>query len=165
MRLRDAVWGLVVMAVIGPGCAPVISVSLVKASEPRIAFEELHRDPERYLGKTVVFGGTIIEVEHGDSGTVVEILQRPLGWGLKPQINDESGGRFLVRFGRVLNEAGWERHRRITLAGKVVGRETRPLDQTTYTYPVIRVEDYYLWPGPPRKPPDITIGFGVSGTL
>ena len=100
-----------------------------------------------------------------DAGTVVEILQRPLGGRLRPEMNDETGGRFLARFGKVVPETSLERHRRITLAGTVMDQETRPLDQTTYTYPVIRVEEYHLWPVPPKNPPNFTIGFGVSGTL
>lgn len=147
------------------GCAPVISKSLIKASEPKVAFEQLRSAPTEHLGKTVVLGGTVISVRHESAGTVVEILQRPLGWRLRPEMSDETGGRFLARFGKVVPETSLERHRRITLAGTVMNQETRPLDQTTYTYPVIRVEEYHLWPVPPKGPPRFTIGFGVSGTL
>lgn len=156
---------LVLVPVWMAGCAPVISKSLIKASEPKVVFEQLRSAPTEHLGKTVVLGGTVISVRHEDTGTVVEILQRPLGWRLRPELNDETGGRFLARFGKVVPETSLERHRRITLAGTVMDQETRPLDQTTYTYPVIRVEEYHLWPVPPKGPPRFTIGFGVSGTL
>jgi outer membrane lipoprotein len=96
---------------------------------------------------------------------MVEILQRPLGWRLKPELNDQTGVRFLARFGKVMAEGRLLQDRRITLAGKVTGQETRPLDQTTYTYPVIRVEEYHLWPVPSMGPPNFIIGIGVSGTL
>ena len=157
--------GLVTLSTLLTGCAPVISESLIEASEPQAPFREIREAPQEHTGEMVVLGGTIISVRHEDAGTVVEILQRPLGWRLSPELNDQSEGRFLARFDRVMAEAQLEKHRRITLAGKVAGQETRPLDQTTYAYPVIRVEDFHLWPGPGTGSPNITIGFGVSGTL
>lgn len=148
------------------GCAGVISQKLIEASEPQAAFSEIRRTPQNHLGRTVVLGGSIISVQQEGAETVVEVLQRPLGHHLQPEMGDETEGRFLARINLAGKETQLEPKREITVAGKVTDEETRPLDRTTYTYPVIQVEEYHLWPQWKKPPPPrVNINFGVSGTL
>ena len=149
------------------GCAPVLSQSLLDSSEPRIPFNEIKAAPDRHVGKTVVLGGTLIRVIRANDHPIMEILERPLGSRLQPQGNDKTGGRFLARFDKLNEESDLQKGRLITFGGTVVGQETRPLDRTEYTYPVIQVEEYYLWREQGEGPgaPPISWSIGVSGTL
>lgn len=144
------------------GCAPVLSQAVIEKSEP-ILFQDLRQAPENHIGKKLILGGTIIDVI-GDS--LLEVLQRPLGYRMEPQIDDQTEGRFLVRFDQKIDADRFQKGRKITLAVEVIGKETRPLDQTQYAYPLLRVREYHLWPERGKTSfPNIYFGFGVSGTL
>ena len=44
---------------------------------------------------------------------------------------------------------GWtKKGKEITLAGEIVGKETKPLGKTEYTYPVVLVKQLHLWKRP-----------------
>ena len=166
MGLRwGGVTGLLLMVCLG--CAPVISKSVLESSSPDISFASLKKETEKYLGKTVVLGGSVISVRHLEEGSVLEVLERPLGYRLMPQLGDRTGGRFLVRFKGIVEDHLLEHHRMVTVAGKVSGTEVLPLDQTTYQYPVLDVVEMRIWESYGRDPsasPRFFLNFGVSGS-
>ena len=79
------------------GCGPVLSQAVLDESDANVLLGELQRSPENYLGKSVLFGGTIVRVGNDASGSWAEILQRPLGYRLEPKLNDQTGGRLLLK--------------------------------------------------------------------
>ena len=65
-----------------------------------------------------------------------------------------------------LDEQIFSKGRKITLVGKVEGKESRALDQITYDYPLLRVQEYYLWPvGRYRTGPDVRFSVGIFGSF
>lgn len=148
------------------GCGPVLSQAVIDESDRNVLLGELQRNPDRYLGKSVLFGGTIVRVGNDASGSWVEILQRPLGYRLEPELNDQTGGRLLLVSNEIWDEQIFAKGRKITLVGKVEGKETRSLDEITYDYPVLRVREYHLWPaGRYRTGPDVHFSFGLFGSF
>ncbi|MBI4383065.1 MAG: Slp family lipoprotein [Nitrospinae bacterium] len=144
------------------GCAPVLSNAILESSDPTLSFEDLRRNPDAHVGKTLVLGGTIIDVFPGPEGVWLEVLQRPLGFRMEPEIDDRTGGRFLVEMGKNLDAKQFVKRRKITLAAEVVGKETRPLDQTQYVYPLLRLKEYHVWSDDVFTRPVFHFGFGVS---
>ena len=148
------------------GCAPVLSQSLIDESNRNVLFGDLQRNTERYIGQSILFGGTIIRVGNDPSGGWAEILQRPLGYRLEPELNDQVGGRFLLLTNNILDDQIFSKGRKITLVGKVEGKESRSLDQITYDYPLLRVKEYHLWPvGRYRTGPDVHFSIGIFGSF
>jgi len=145
------------------GCGPVISQAVIDEAQPDVLFGDLQRNTENYVGKSVLFGGTIVKVGNEPKGTWVEVLERPLGFRLEPMLDDQTGGRFLLVSDQILDEQIFTRGRKITVVGKVEGRETRPLDQITYDYPVLRIREYHLWPPGSRRGggPDVFFSLGI----
>lgn len=157
-----------VLAVWFSGCAAVLSDRVLEQSEPAISFQDLQKSAVNYNGRMVILGGTIIKINHESTGSVIEILQRPLGYRLEPESGDQTEGRFLVRANRVVEEQIFRAGRPITVAGIISGQESRKLDQTTYEYPVISLEEYHLWPEPPAyedRNPRVFLNFGLFGTF
>ncbi|MBI5428371.1 MAG: Slp family lipoprotein [Nitrospinae bacterium] len=176
------------------GCAPVLSNAVLESSDPTLSFEDLRRNPDAHAGKTLVLGGTIIDVFPGPEGVWLEVLQRPLGFRMEPEIDDRTGGRFLVEMGKNLDERQFVKRRKITLAtcrrggwpvpdcprkrpfairvkpaessvtlaAEVIGKETRPLDQTQYVYPLLRAKEYHVWSDDVFTRPMFHFGFGIS---
>ncbi len=147
-----------------PGCVPVLSPGIIEQSAS-ISFQEAKRSPEKHIGKIIVVGGTIVNVIATPKGIEWEVLQRALGYGLEPLVTDTTGGRFLVQSDSMLDISLFKRGRRITFAAEIIGNETRPLDQTQYSYLLLRMREYHLWPEEDRQYfPNFHFSFGVNST-
>jgi outer membrane lipoprotein len=144
--------GMVTMLLLA-GCAHVISKGVLK-------------NPDAYKGKTVLFGGDIIETQNLPEKTLVVVLQRPLGRRGQPATGDVSEGRFIVQAPGFLDAAIYSPGRKITVAGTVVGKEVRPLGEIQYTYPIIERRELYLWPieksAPAQPQTHFSIGIGIG---
>lgn len=158
------IWMILILS----GCAPVLSQGVIDESDQKVLFGDLQRNTERYIGKSLLFGGTVIRVGNDSKGGWAEILQRPLGYRLEPEMHDQVGGRFLLRTDEILDEQIFSKGRKITLAGKVEGKETRSLDQISYEYPLLRLREYHLWPvgrDRYRSGPDVNFSIGIFGSF
>jgi outer membrane lipoprotein len=132
------------------GCATSpISKPLRQAVGKQPAFTEISARPKAFKGHTVILGGTIVQTTNLPKTTEIEVLQKPLSrYSDRPKETDRSSGRFLARCQGFLDSAIYEKGREITVAGIIEGRETRPLDQIQYPYPVIDCKEIHLWPTP-----------------
>jgi outer membrane lipoprotein len=148
------------------GCGPVLSQAVIDESDPNVLLGELQRNPEQYMGRSVLFGGTIVRAGNDAAGSWVEVLQRPLGYRLEPKLNDQTGGRLLLKSNEIWDDQIFSKGRKITLVGKVEGTETRSLDEIAYDYPILSVKEYHLWPqGRTRTGPDFRFSFGLFGSF
>ena len=144
------------------GCAHVISKEALNEVDTSVTFVQVAQDPDAYKGKTVLFGGDIIEAQNLQGRTLVIVLQRPLGRRGEPAAGDVSEGRFILRNPEFLDPAIYSPGRKITVAGTVVGKEMRPLGEIEYTYPVIEKRELYLWPEEEAAPAEPRVHFGVG---
>ena len=146
------------------GCAHVISKQVLNEVDRNATFAQVVKAPDDYKGKTVLFGGTIIETKNFTDKSQVVVLQHPLDSRDRPVAGDVSEGRFIVTTPGFLDPAIYSPGRQITVAGKVVGKEKRPMGEIEYTYPVIEKQGLYLWPvaGPASTEPRWQFGFGVG---
>lgn len=161
-------WFLTIMALMAllllVGCAHVISKETLKEVDRNATFAQVVKAPDAYRGKTVLFGGDIIETKNFADKSQVVVLQHPLDSRDRPVAGDVSEGRFIVTTPGFLDPAIYSPGRQITVAGKVVGKEKRPMGEIEYTYPVIEKQGLYLWPveKPASAEPRWQFGFGVG---
>jgi outer membrane lipoprotein len=146
------------------GCTHVISKETLKEVDRNATFAQVVKDPDAYKGKTVLFGGAIIETKNFTDKSQAVVLQQPLDSRDRPVAGDVSEGRFVLTTPGFLDPAIYSPGRMITVAGKVVGKEKRPLGEIEYTYPVIEKQGLYLWPAerPGSSEPKVQFGFGVG---
>jgi outer membrane lipoprotein len=111
-------------------------------------YEELRAAPERFRGQTVILGGEVIETRNRANETVLVVLEKPLQYGDRPRSTDASGGRFLARFSRYLDPVVFEKGRKVTIAGVVLGTETERVGEAPYTYVVLEGREVHLWRDP-----------------
>lgn len=106
---------------------------------------QIAADPAAYEGRTVIFGGRIIETRLYEKGSIVLVSQRPLTAGDEPVRTAESGGRILAEYRGRLDPAVYSPGKRITVVGRVLA--TSPLRRG----PTIRLEGirFCLWPHEP----------------
>jgi outer membrane lipoprotein len=153
-----------VFLLIGCSHSPVISKETLKQVDTRATFAEVIKDPDAYKGKTVLFGGEIIELENRRERTAIAVLQHPLDSRDRPVAGDVSEGRFIITMQGFLDPAIYSPGRMVTVAGQVAGKEKHPLGEIEYTYPVIEKQGLYLWPieRPDTATPRWSFGFGVG---
>ena len=157
---------LALAVILTASCAPVISQQTLDRVDADIRFEDLLKDPEAYTGRTLLLGGRIIETENYPQKTLIILLQIPLGFGGRPGFEGDSKGRFILSVPGFLDPEIYRRGRRITVAGRVAGKEVRRLDEIQYVYPLIQQEELYLWPaGGVDGETRFRIGFGVGGSF
>jgi len=144
-ELRGAAWmGLVLLAL--SGCSYPISRELRREAKGGPTFQMVLANPDAYKGRVVIWGGRVIETTNLPAGSELLVLETPLDSGLEPLASRYSQGRFIAKANCFLDPAIYRKGREVTVAGEVVGKESRPLGKTTYPYPAIAVKQIYLWP-------------------
>lgn len=147
LRLRAVLFGLFIPVLLG-ACASQVPESVRKAEPGGPRLDEVLQAPERFVGRKVRWGGTLIGMELKQGETWLEVVERELGSDGKPKLSDLSGGRFLARVEGFLEPLIYAQGRQITVVGRIRGSTERALEQTTYRYPIVEVESHYLWPQP-----------------
>jgi outer membrane lipoprotein len=131
------------------GCAPIISPKMMAKVDSSLTFKEVLQNPDAYRGKTVLWGGKIIQVLPQDGTTFIEVLQMPLGWRKKPEEAYASEGRFLILVKKFLDFSQFDKGKKITVIGEIQGtaqrEEIKSLGEKDYLYPVILSEEIHLW--------------------
>jgi outer membrane lipoprotein len=158
-RSRTAIALLCGLALQLAGCAPPFPKELLERTDRKADLAELLADPDRFAGKLVLLGGTIVDTRNLREGTEIEVLQHPLDGEGRPRTGDETTGRFLAQTPRFLDAAVYHRGRSLTVIGEVAGTSVRKLGEIEYRYLVLQEKDLYLWP--PSAGPRFSIGIGV----
>ncbi|MDD2320016.1 MAG: Slp family lipoprotein [Geobacteraceae bacterium] len=140
------------------GCAHVISEESRNMVDASIQFQGLRADPDSYVGKYVMLGGTVAGVQNDKDGSQLEVVQSPLDSDELPEeVSHSSGGRFLAITPRFLDPVVYKTGRRVTVVGQVQGKKVLPIDRIEYTYPVISIREIHVWSKselePPQYPP------------
>ncbi|HXH12751.1 MAG TPA: Slp family lipoprotein [Alphaproteobacteria bacterium] len=144
---RRRLWLLIgYLALIGMGCAHVVSEPLRQQADTTLSFAELRANPEAFKGHTVILGGEILQTTNLREGTRIEILQRPLNSSGRPVFTDDTGGRFMAFCQEYLDPAVYAPRRRITVAGQVLGSHTGKVGEVDYLYPLISCQEVHLFP-------------------
>lgn len=146
---------LLIAAIALSGCAHAISSELRQQSRKDLPFSAVLRNPDVYLGQTVIWGGRIIETVNRENETLVKVLQMPLDYYGMPEDEERSQGRFLARIQGYVDNEIYREGRMVTVAGEISGKETEPLGETQYTYPVITVKEIHLWKQTPIYGPPL----------
>ncbi len=125
-------------------CAPV-SQELRREAEASAPFSEIRKNPEKFKGAVVLWGGVIIETVNRQDSTSVRVMQTALDFQGRPTDLDRSEGRFIVVVDRFLDPDIFKKGRELTVGGEIAGSETHPIGEIRYVYPVVRASELKLW--------------------
>lgn len=138
---------------VGLAACSVVSKNVRQEAITNVSFKALTAQTEQYIGKTVILGGYVVNVENRAEETRLKVLQAPLDFQDHPKAREQSKGRFLVVTDQFLDPMVYEKGRKITVAGPVLGRETIRIDAYEYTMVKIRAAELHLWEKPQYKYP------------
>ena len=143
---------LLLMAGVMVSCAP-LSREIMSQVDETLTFQVVQQDPDRHVGKTVLWGGVVADITNKQNETDLKVRQTGLDIEKRPKDLDRSAGRFIVRYTGFLDPAIYQAGREVTVAGEVVGKEVLPLGKIQYSYPVILAKEIHLWEKPePLRP-------------
>lgn len=129
------------------GCTTAISEQSRKLIDTTASFSEIKQTPDNYIGKHVMLGGRIVKTTNSNEGARIEIVQFDLTTNSYPEDTFLSYGRFLATSSSYLDPLLFRQGMLLTLVGEIKGIKTMRLDDMDYTYPLIVMKEWYLWPG------------------
>ena len=135
------------------GCAGVISQGVRQQVNDEVSLKSVRETPKGFNDEMVLWSGEIIGAKNEREGTLLEILQKPADFETRPVQGDKSEGRFLAIYKGYLDVAIYKEGREVTVAGRVKDSKVMPLGEIEYTYPLIEIEEIYLWPERKREYP------------
>lgn len=141
--------GIVVLwiAAILAGCASSSDTMDQAQDGPQTPpFTQIKNAPDSFKGQTLVLGGQVLSARRLKDGTRIEVLQLPLNESQQPTLDlMKSEGRFVAIQREFLDSATLPQGTFVTITGELTGSTTLPLDETTYTYPVVDVKNLHTW--------------------
>ncbi|MCF8084248.1 MAG: Slp family lipoprotein [Deltaproteobacteria bacterium] len=144
MRKR-IIWIIALAGTLASGCTSAISDAVLQKVNPHITFEALKEEPRSYRGELVLLAGVIVNTTVTPAGAVLEVYQTEMDWEHRPENPDLSEGRFLVQHKGFLDPEIYSQGRKVTVAGKVLGKRVMKLGEMEYAYPLIEAEELHLW--------------------
>ena len=153
MQVRNLMVVLVFLALFlgAAGCAYVVSQEMRREAEGGPEFSAVIGNPDAYRGKTVIWGGIILDTINEEDATLIKVLETPLDYEGMPTGREYSRGRFLARIPGYADREVYLPDSLLTVAGEISGKEVLPEGEIQYTYPVLLVKEKYLWV--PYRPP------------
>ena len=127
-------------------CSTHIAPEIKQPLDGSPSIGEVRDTADIFTAKKVRWGGVILDVENKQDTSRLTIVAFPLKGNGKPRISDQSEGRFIAIIDAFLEPLVYNSDREITVTGKLLGTETLNVGEFAYEYPVIQVEQYYLWP-------------------
>lgn len=134
------------------GCASSVPSVIRQPPPDNPALSKVRAQPQAYTGTPIRWGGTIAAVHNFASESHIEVVERALYSGGRPQEDSPSAGRFIVRMQGFVDPAIYGQGRSITVYGRITGSTTRKIGEFPYRYPVVDSRATYLWEPLPERP-------------
>ncbi len=143
MTLRFLMY-LVVMAL--SGCVSQVPILIKTPPNPDPKFSQVKQSIKTFQNQNVRWGGKIISVENKQDSTWIEILASPLNSYGKPGSSSNYQGRFIARINGFLDPEHYSKDRKMTVFGIIDTEFSGKIDEHPYSYPLVSVTEYYMWP-------------------
>ena len=118
-------------------------------------------EPRVSRGKSVLWGGTILDTRNLEDSTQIELLAYPLSAPQRPIQASKPLGRFIVRQAGYLEPTTYAPGRLLTVLGSVGDSQQGKVGEASYSYPVIMAEKLQLW-SPERERGQSSFHFGIG---
>jgi outer membrane lipoprotein len=148
----------------------LISLLVACASTPKFDVSQVDNSlipqnvataPTAYLGKTVLWGGIILDIRNLSGSTQIELLAYPLSRDQRPLTNNRPLGRFLINQEGFLDPAIYAQGQKVTVLGSVGNNQQGKVGESIYSYPVINAEQLQLWSPQSESQTRFSFGLGV----
>lgn len=127
-------------------CSSNVPLEIREPLPDDLALKTVRADIASFISQQVRWGGIILHTENHKDSTHLTILAQPLNSSGRPSTTDISVGRFIAVVPAFLEPVVYKLDREMTFTGTIKGSEIHKVGEFEYSYPVIDVKRYYLWP-------------------
>lgn len=117
-----------------------------------INYTRAAQNPDAVRNRQVVFGGSIISTRNLADNTEITVLAYPLDDTDQPVTSATPLGRFLLIHPGYLESVQYAPGRLLSARGTLAGVQVLPLEQNTYSYPVLEARELHLWSSEDYEP-------------
>ncbi len=142
MFLRSS---LIVSVLFLVGCASFPDPLKVAEPDTLVSYQDAASKADAVQGKQVRWGGAIAKIENKKDGTLLEMVHYPLANYGRPQVSDESMGRFRLYVKGFLDPMVYQQGRLVTVTGNLQALEKGLVGEHEYVFPSVAVTNHYLW--------------------
>jgi len=114
-----------------------------------------------HMGKSVLWGGTILDTRNLKEATQIEVLAYPLNSSHRPELDKQPLGRFVLIYPGYLESKIYIQGKQLSALGKVIKTRQAKIGESTYTYPTISANKIHLWV-PKDKKSNTSFHFGIG---
>ncbi len=111
-----------------------------------VSYAQANQSIANFRTAPVRWGGVIVGVDNQQTYTQLEVLSYPLNFYGRPQLNQTSEGRFLVKSTDFLDPAVYGKDKEITVAGMIDGDVNHTVGHKAMRLPLIAASVIHLWP-------------------
>ncbi|MBI5016803.1 MAG: Slp family lipoprotein [Deltaproteobacteria bacterium] len=145
-------------------CACVLRAPLdTRGVDPGLTPDRAAAAAKEASGRTVQWGGLLIRTTNLEEVTELEVLAYPLDRQGRPRTGEAPQGRFLALRDGYVEAAVYAPGRLVTVVGRFSGTRAGLIGAMEYLYPLVKVEQLYLWPADESGAgPRFHLGVGVG---
>lgn len=132
------------------GCSHVMSDSRLKQVDSTISYKKLAAKPDSYIGKNVLLGGILENVEGGSDITTLEITQLNLFSNGVPNETYSSVGKFFAISTKLIDPVIYRPGNLVTIIGEIKGKKNISINGEEYSYPLLSIKEIRFFR--PSKP-------------
>ena len=96
-------------------------------------------------GKTVLWGGIILDLRNLQNTTRMEVLAYPLNRSERPLQNKKPLGRFILLHSGFLEPTVYGQGKLVSASGVVGKSQAGKIGESDYVFPVLNAEQIHLW--------------------
>lgn len=144
--MRKLGWSLIAASMLLAGCAARIPESLSVADEQiLVAFDAVKTAPAEHQDVHVRWGGTIAQVTNFNDYSMIEIVEFELKSNTRPNVTDNSRGRFRAYVKGFIDPMVYKPGRVVTVLGIVKGEELGQVGEYAYRFAAVTANSVFLW--------------------
>lgn len=142
------------------GCASAPKVA--ENAERGITPSQAASDEASTAGKTLQWGGVIVETSNLNEATELQILAYPLKSNGRPDVSASPSGRFIASRSGYLESVDYSKGRQVTATGRLLERREGQVGEADYTFPVLQADELVLWPEQSERQASPRVNFGLG---
>lgn len=137
-----ALYFLIILFLAGCASTPRFDTTLVDRS---LTPQKVQSQYDSSLGKTVLWGGVILDFSNLQETSQIEILAYPLNSAERPLLDEKPLGRFLLLREGFLEPTVYMQGKILSVRGTVAPSQQGKIGASDYVYPVLKAQQIELW--------------------
>ncbi|PIP80722.1 MAG: hypothetical protein COW84_03665 [Gammaproteobacteria bacterium CG22_combo_CG10-13_8_21_14_all_40_8] len=147
-------------------CASAIPDVINQPIQQPVLLSQVQQDIQSYQGTSIRWGGIIAKVENKANETWIEIVAKNLDFKARPEEDDATSGRFIIKINEFVDPLIYEQKREVTVYGQISGVIEGKIGEHAYQFPVVEVLGHHLWPiRKPKSQRDLFIPVSYWGPM